>query len=79
MKIMFENTLRIMLHFIWAFTVCKNTPLGVSRIQRVNIGFIVCMKNSVSADLDLPFSKKGREFSKRDVQSCCLILLDYIV
>ena len=26
----------IMLHFIWVFTVCKSTHLGVSRIQRVN-------------------------------------------
>ena len=26
----------IMLHFIWAFTVCKSTCLGVSRIQRVD-------------------------------------------
>ena len=27
---------RIMLHFIWVFTVCKSTHLGVSLIQRVN-------------------------------------------
>ena len=26
----------IMLHFIWVFTVCKSTRLGLSRIQRVN-------------------------------------------
>ena len=26
----------IMLHFIWVFTVCKYTHLGVLRIQRVN-------------------------------------------
>ena len=25
-----------MLHFIWVFTVCQNTHLGVSSIQRVN-------------------------------------------
>ena len=25
----------IMLHFIWVFTVCKSTHLGVSQIQRV--------------------------------------------
>ena len=31
-----------MQHFIWGFTVCKITPLGVSRIQRVKIG-ISCM------------------------------------
>ena len=27
----------IMLHFMWVFTVCKSTHLGVSRIQRVNL------------------------------------------
>ena len=26
---------RFMRHFIWVFTVCKSTRLGVSRIQRV--------------------------------------------
>ena len=25
-----------MLHFIWVFTVCKRTCLGISLIQRVN-------------------------------------------
>ena len=27
----------IMLHFIWVFTVCQSTHLGVSRIQRVKL------------------------------------------
>ena len=26
---------RIMLHFMWVFTVCKSTCLGVPRIERV--------------------------------------------
>ena len=26
-----------MLHFIWVYTVCQTTRLGVSSIQRVNI------------------------------------------
>ena len=25
-----------MLHFVWVFTVCKSTRVGVSSIQRVN-------------------------------------------
>ena len=29
----------IMLHFIWVFTVCKSTYLGVSPIQRIKIDF----------------------------------------
>ena len=28
----------IMLHFIWIFTVCQSTSLGVSSIQRVQAG-----------------------------------------
>ena len=27
---------RILRHFIWVFTVCQNTPIGVSTLQRVN-------------------------------------------
>ena len=30
----------MMLHFIWVFTVCKSTHLGVSPIQRVNYIYI---------------------------------------
>ena len=28
---------RTLWHFIWVFTVCQNTPVGVSSIQRVNM------------------------------------------
>ena len=33
----------IELHFIWVFTVCKSTRLGVSRIQRVNMHTVYCL------------------------------------
>ena len=32
-----HNKCSIMLHFIWVFTVCKSTRLGVCRIQRIKI------------------------------------------
>ena len=34
-----------MLHFIWVFTVCKSTCLGVSRIQRVNVNFFLVFES----------------------------------
>ena len=33
-----------MLHFIWVFTVCKNTRLGVSRLQRVKKRYFVAVR-----------------------------------
>ena len=35
----------IMLLFIWVFTVCKSTPLGVSRTQRLKSTCIDGAKN----------------------------------
>ena len=38
----------IMLHFIWLFTVCQNTHLGVSRIQRIKFKlWIDCKSGNV--------------------------------
>ena len=34
-------------HFIWVFTVCKSTHLGVTRIQRVKHVFTSKVENSV--------------------------------
>ena len=32
----------IMLHFIWVFTVCQSTGLGVSSMQRVKMSLNTC-------------------------------------
>ena len=47
----------IMLHYIWVFTVCKSTHLGVSRIQRVNFfpANAFCYCRQLRPRLDLTF------------------------
>ena len=60
----------IMLHFIWVFTVCKSTPLGVSLIQRVNVLFCEIIYNRNIAQL-LSWTREFCEhFSCASGESC---------
>ena len=34
---LYTGSHNIMRHFIWVFTICQSTRLGVSNIQRVNV------------------------------------------
>ena len=46
----------IMLHFIWVFTICQSTSLGVSSIQRVIVSTLCIDARFLVVDLDVESS-----------------------
>ena len=60
-----------MLHFIWVFTACKNTRLGVSLIQRVN--------REVQANIIKIILKTITSITKHNILTLSLLEVTFVI